>query len=84
MQQEAGGCHPGIPKSGRPPAESSSLDREQRSHITTQEAAYHLNRSPQTLRGWACHEDGPIHPIRINGRLAWPVADIRRLLGVSA
>ena len=46
-------------------------------------AAYYLTRRPQTLRGWACHEDGPLRPVRIMGRLAWPVADIRRLLGVA-
>jgi hypothetical protein len=29
-------------------------------------------------------EDGPIRPLRVNGRLAWPVAEIRRVLGVEA
>ena len=24
-------------------------------------------------------EDGPLRPLRINGRLAWPVAEIRRI-----
>jgi hypothetical protein len=32
------------------------------------------------LRKWACYEDGPLHPVRVNGRLAWPVADILCLL----
>ncbi|MCA9367680.1 helix-turn-helix domain-containing protein [Candidatus Kaiserbacteria bacterium] len=45
-------------------------------HVTTNEAANWLNRKPQTLRKWACLENGPIRPIRINGRLAWRVADI--------
>jgi hypothetical protein len=49
--------------------------------ISTRPAAYYLNRQPQTLRGWACHEDGPLRPLRVNGRLAWPVAEIRRLMG---
>jgi len=48
--------------------------------IKTDQAAYYLNRKPQTLRAWACLENGPIRPIRINGRLAWKVADIRALL----
>lgn len=52
-------------------------------NLTTVELAYYLNRRPQTLRGWACHEDGPIRPRRINGRLAWPVSEIKRLLGVK-
>ena len=60
-----------------------SLEQETRSALPTNEAAYHLNRAQQTLRLWACFEDGPIRPIRINGRLAWPVAAIRELLGVA-
>lgn len=56
------------------------LDQITRPSLTTEEAAYYLNRQPQTLRSWACLESGPIRPVRINGRLAWPVADIRALL----
>ena len=59
------------------------LAQEQRTHVDTAATAYYLTRRPQTLRGWACHEDGPLRPVRIMGRLAWPVADIRRLLGVA-
>lgn len=59
------------------------LMQEARSTLPTREAAAHLNRAQQTLRIWACQEDGPIRPVRVNGRLAWPVADIRRLLGVA-
>ncbi|MEJ7805345.1 MAG: DNA-binding protein [Telluria sp.] len=46
----------------------------------TEVAAFHLNRKEQTLRKWACYEDGPLRPVRINGRLAWRVADLRKLL----
>jgi hypothetical protein len=60
------------------------LDRETRETVETAAAAYHLNRQPQTLRGWACLENGPIRPLRINGRLAWRVADLRRLLSGGA
>lgn len=56
------------------------LDQEIRSAIPTDAAAYHLNRRDQTLRMWACLDCGPIRPLRINGRLAWPVAAIRELL----
>ena len=59
------------------------LAQEARHALPTREAARHLNRAQQTLRLWACQENGPVRPIRINGRLAWPVADIRRLLGVE-
>ena len=56
------------------------LDLETRTALNTSEAAHHLNRKNQTLRQWACLENGPIRPVRINGRLAWNVADIRNLL----
>lgn len=49
--------------------------------VPTDVAAAALNRRPQTLRKWACLENGPIRPVRINGRLAWHVADIQALLG---
>ncbi|MGT2458790.1 helix-turn-helix domain-containing protein [Cupriavidus basilensis] len=48
--------------------------------LTTKEAAAIINRKPQTLHKWACLENGPIRPIRINGRLGWRVADIASLL----
>lgn len=60
------------------------LGREARTAVDTATAAAHLGRQPQTLRLWACNEDGPLRPLRINGRLAWPVADLRRLLGVES
>lgn len=56
------------------------LALETRTAIPTADTAYHLNRKSQTLRAWACLENGPIRPIRINGRLAWSVAAIRALL----
>ena len=48
--------------------------------LPTDQAAAAINRSPQTLRKWACLENGPIRPIRINGRLAWRVSDLEKLL----
>lgn len=58
-----------------------SLDRQSRPTVSTKEAAYYLNRQPQTLHIWACKESGPIRPRRVNGRLAWPVEEIRKLVG---
>lgn len=51
-----------------------------RDAITTDEAAALLNFKANTLRKWACHENGPIRPVRIHGRLGWRVADIAALL----
>ena len=48
--------------------------------LPTDKAAAAINRTPQTLRKWACLENGPIRPIRINGRLAWRVSDLQALL----
>ena len=62
------------------PNQFPPLESVNRPAVDTAAAAYYLNRQQQTLRGWACHEDGPLRPIRINGRLAWRVADLQRLL----
>ena len=51
-----------------------------RDTLPTSEAAPVIHRAPQTLRKWACLQNGPIRPIRINGRLAWRVSDLRELL----
>ena len=48
--------------------------------LGTRDAAAALGRSPQTLRKWACLECGPLRPIHINGRLAWKVADLLRVV----
>lgn len=52
--------------------------------LTTAEAAAALNRKPQTLNKWAFTNTGPVQPIRINGRLAWPRDQIAALLGGEA
>ncbi len=56
-----------------------------KTHVDTAAAAHYLNRRPQTLRGWHCHGDYPdgLRPLALNGRLAWPTAAIRSILGVS-
>ncbi|PQA83203.1 hypothetical protein C5F52_10900 [Limnohabitans sp. TS-CS-82] len=51
--------------------------------LTTEEAAHYLNRKPQTLRIHACNGTGPVKATRIYGRLAWPTADVKRVLGVA-
>ena len=53
-------------------------------NLTTAELAYYLNRKPQTLRIWACFENGPLRPRRIGGLLAWPTAEAKALAGVPA
>lgn len=65
------------------PQKFPPLELVTRPTVPTEQAAYYLNRRPQTLRGHACMDNGPIRPLRINGRLAWPVSELRRVLGVA-
>jgi len=59
-----------------------ALDAETRTHVDTETAAYHLMRKPQTLRIWAmASREAPIRPVKIFGRLAWAIADIKKLRG---
>lgn len=60
-----------------------SLESLTQPAVSTKQAAFYLNRRPQTLRWWACLENGPIQCLRVHGRLAWPVAGIKALLGVA-
>jgi hypothetical protein len=57
-----------------------SLASETRENVDTACAAFHLGRKVQTLRKWASDENGPLRPIRLHGRLAWSVTDLRRLV----
>ena len=73
--------HEGRARSHEPPFPPLGLIT--RPAVDTDSAAYYLGRKAQTLRTWACKENGPLRPIRVNGRLAWPVDQIRKILGVS-
>lgn len=60
------------------------LELVNRPTVPTEQAAHYLNRRPQTLRTWAMNSGtGPVSCIRINGRLAWKVSELRRVLGVA-
>ena len=65
------------------PQQFPPLELESRPRVATEQAAYYLGRRPQTLRAWACLENGPLRPHRVFGRLAWSVAEIRTVLGVA-
>ena len=65
------------------PQQFPPLESVNRPTVDTAAAAYYLNRKPQTLRCWAVYQDGAVNPIRISGRLAWPVSELRRVLGVA-
>lgn len=67
------------------PQQFPPLELENRPRVTTEQAAHYLNRRPQTLRGWASAETFPdgLRPVRVNGRLGWPMDGIRRALEVA-
>ena len=64
-------------------AQFPPLESVTRPTVETAAAAFYLNRRPQTMRIHACMETGPILPLRINGRLAWPVSELKRVTGVT-
>ena len=68
------------------PADFVPLHLETRTHVSTPVLCWHLTRQQQTARGWACKGTYPegLRPLRVMGRLAWPVAGIRHLLGAGA
>ena len=49
-------------------------------NLTTAQAAQLLHRKPQTLRGWASKDDGPIRPIKTGRVNAWPSDEVIRLM----
>lgn len=53
--------------------------------VSTEQAAFYLNRKAQTLRLWAMRENGPIRPLRTfkGGPLTWPVAELKKLVGIQ-
>ena len=59
------------------------LELVTRPNLKTDEAAHYLTRRPQTLRIWACLENGPIRPRRIGGLLAWSTAEVKALAGIA-
>lgn len=59
------------------------LEQVTRPNLKTEEAAYYLNRRPQTLRAWACLDNGPLRPKRLHGLLAWSTAEVKALAGVA-
>ena len=73
------------PRAASEPKQWPPLETITRPTVPTEQAAYYLNRRPQTLRGWACAETFPdgLRPTRLGGRLCWHVAGIRAALGVT-
>ena len=62
------------------------LEQITRPTVGTATYAYYMNIEEQTARTHACKGIGPVRPIRVPGssKLHWPVAEIKRVLGVAA
>lgn len=65
------------------PGQYPPLQTTNQPAVGTAQAAFYLGRQQQTLRRWACTGAGAITPRNINGRLAWPVANLREVLGIA-
>ena len=66
------------------PQDYPALELVNRPTVPTEQAAHYLLRRPQTLRAWAMKDgSGPVRPLRVHGRLAWPVDSIKAALGVA-
>ena len=76
-KEAAGTAHPNAPY---PP-----LATVTKPNLTTAEIAYYANQAQQTWRIHACRETFPpgLRPIRIGGRLNWPTAGAKKLIGVA-
>ena len=61
------------------------LDGVTKPNLTTAELAYYSNMAEQTWRVKACYDTAPegLRPLRVCGKLAWPTAGAKKLLGVS-
>lgn len=53
-------------------------------NLTTAELAFYSNMAAQTWRVKACYDTAPdgLRPLRVCGKLAWPTAGAKKLLGV--
>lgn len=68
---------------GAPQHFFTPLELETRPTVDTAAAAFYLHKATQTMRIYACKENGPLRPVRIGSRLHWRTDDIRRLLSGS-
>ncbi len=51
--------------------------------LTTKEFCAYTNLARSTAWVWSCR-GGKVNPVRIGGRLGWPTAAVKELVGVPA
>ena len=61
------------------------LEQVTKPNLTTRELAYYSDLAEQTWRVKACYDTAPegLRPLRVCGKLAWPTAGAKKLLGVA-
>ena len=59
------------------------LDQVTKPALSTDEASSYLNRATPTLREWHSLGTGLVRARRVGARLAWPTAEVKRVLGVA-
>ena len=54
-------------------------------YICTNTVASLLHIKPQTIRKWACYEQGPlkIRPLKVAGKLLWETKAVIKLLNIQ-
>lgn len=67
------------------PQQFPPLELVTKPHLTTAELAYYTNMATQSWRVKACYDTAPegLRPLRVCGKLAWPTAGAKKLLGVA-
>ncbi len=62
------------------------LETVTKPNLTTAELAFYSNMTAQTWRVKSCYDTAPegLRPLRVCGKLAWPTAGAKKLLGVTA
>jgi hypothetical protein len=74
-----------MPATGPPYCQFPPLETVTKSHLTTRELSYYTNMQPQSWRVKACYDTAPegLRPLRVCGKLAWPTAGAKKLLGLA-
>ncbi len=67
------------------PSQFPPLELVTKPNLTTAELAFYSNMAEQTWRVKACYDKAPegLRPLRVCGKLAWPTAGAKKLLGVQ-
>lgn len=67
------------------PQNYQPLEQVTKPNLTTAELAFYSNMAEQSWRVKACYDTAPegLRPLRVCGKLAWPTAGAKKLLGVA-